>query len=110
MKITFKNRKLEKTLTDPTSLTKSYGALAKKIHQRLVELGDAESLEVMRTILASKCHELSGNRRGEFAVTITANFRLIFEACHYPPPRKDDGGLDWKKITEIQINEIIDYH
>jgi plasmid maintenance system killer protein len=110
LKITFKNRKLEKTLTDPTSLAKSHGSLAKKIHQRLTELGDAESLEVMKTILAAKCHELSGSKKGEFAVTISANFRLIFEPNHQPIPRKPDGGLDWKEITDIQVNEIIDYH
>ncbi len=110
MNICFKNRKLEKALTDPISLTKSYGSLAKRIHQRLIELGDAEILEVMKTILAAKCHELSGNRKGEFAVAISANFRLIFEPNQQPIPRKPDGGLDWKEITEIQINEVTDYH
>lgn len=110
MKITFKNRKLAKTLTDPISLTKSYGSLAKKIHQRLIELGDAENLEVMKTILAARCHELGGTRKGEFAITVSANYRLIFEPHHQPVPRKQDGGLNWKEITEIQINEVTDYH
>jgi plasmid maintenance system killer protein len=110
LNICFKNRKLEKALTDPISLNKSYGSLAKRIHQRLVELGDAENLEVMKTILAARCHELSGSRKGEFAITVSVNYRLIFEPHHQPVPRKQDGGLDWKEITEIQINEVTDYH
>jgi proteic killer suppression protein len=37
-------------------------------------------------------------------------FRLIFEPADEPVPRKDDGGLDWTKVTVVRILEIKDYH
>jgi len=34
MEISYKNRKLEKQLTDPKEMTKSFGQLARKVNQR----------------------------------------------------------------------------
>ena len=84
MEISYKNKKLEKQLTDPREIVKSFGELARKINQRLKELKDADSLSILKQIPAARCHE--------------------------PPPQKDDGGLNWEAVTKIQINEIEDYH
>jgi len=56
------------------------------------------------------CHELTGDRKGELAVDVSANYRMIFEPDHDPIPKKEDGGLNWEEVTKIQINEIEDYH
>ena len=45
-------------------------------------------------------HELSGNRKGQFAVDLKHPQRLIFEPNHNPLPRRADGGLDLKKIMQ----------
>ena len=29
---------------------------------------------------------------------------------HDPRPEKEDGGLDWAQVTEIVVEEVIDYH
>ncbi|MEZ4800081.1 MAG: killer suppression protein HigA [Flavobacteriales bacterium] len=110
MEIRFKNRKLEKQLTDPKEMTKSFGQLAAKIKLRLKNLGDCDNLAIMRTLPAAKCHELAGNKKGQLAVDVSGNFRIVFEPIHEPMPRKEDGGLNWEGVTKIQINEIVDYH
>jgi proteic killer suppression protein len=55
-------------------------------------------------------HALSLNRKGQFAVDITENYRLIFEPNNNPLPLQKDGGLDLKRITDIKILEVEDYH
>lgn len=110
MEISYRTNKLKKQLTNARELTKSFGQLAKKINQRISELKAAESLATMRFIPAARCHELSGTRKGELAVNISPNYRMIFEPNHNPFPKKEDGGLQWESITKIQINQIEDYH
>ncbi|MBZ1326680.1 type II toxin-antitoxin system RelE/ParE family toxin [Aquirufa aurantiipilula] len=110
MEINYKSRKLEKQLTDPREMSKSFGLLARTINQRLKDLSAAENLAMMRTLPAARCHELAGDRKGELAVSVSTNYRLIFEPNHEPIPKKEGGGLDWEKVTKIRIMEIEDYH
>ena len=110
MVIHYKSNRLKKQLTIPKEIAKSFGQRAKKVNQRMKELIAADDLGIMRTIPAANCHELTGTRKGKLAVDISANFRLIFEPNHDPIPEKEDGGLDWDAVTEIQIVEIGDYH
>ncbi len=91
-------------------MAKSFGQLARKVNQRLKDLTDADSLAIMRTIPAARCHELTGDRKDELAVDVSGNYRMVFEPNHNPKPKKDDGGLNWEEVTKIQINEIEDYH
>lgn len=110
MEISYKSRKLEKQLTDPNEMIKSFGQLARKVNQRLKDLTDADNLAIMRTIPAARCHELTGGRKGELALDVSGNYRMIFEPLHDPISQKDDGGLNWEEVTKIQMNEIEDYH
>lgn len=110
MEISYKTNKLEKQLTSPRELAKTFGQLARKINQRISELKAAETLAIMRFIPAARCHELSGSHKGELAVDVSPNYRMIFEPNHDPLPKKEDGGLYWESITKIQINQIEDYH
>ena len=110
MEISYKSRKLEKQLTDPNEMIKSFGQLARKVNQRLKDLTDADNLAIMRTIPAARCHELTGGRKGELALDVSGNYRMIFEPLQDPTPQKDDGGLNWEEVTKIQMNEIEDCH
>ena len=110
MELSFSNRKLEKQLTDPRELTRTFGQLARKVNQRIMDLSDSRNLAMMRMIPAARCHELSGDRKGELAVDVSGNFRLLFVPDHNPLPRKPDGGLDWEAVTRICIISIEDYH
>ena len=91
-------------------MAKSFGQLARKVNQRLSDLSSADNLAVMKTIPAARCHELTGDRKGELVVDISGNYRMIFVPLHDLIPKKADGGLDWEGVTKIQINEIEDYH
>lgn len=58
-----------------------------------------------------RCHALTGDRAGQFAVTTTQQYRLIFEPANVPIPVLEDGGIDLAEITAIRILEVdIDYH
>jgi hypothetical protein len=107
MHVKYKSRTLEKTLTDPKRMCKAYGVRAKKVNQRMLEIKASSTLEVLMTIPAANCHELSD---GLFVVDVSANFRMVLEPTHNPVPRKADGGVDYGAVTEIKIIEIKDYH
>lgn len=61
-------------------------------------------------MLPGRCHELKGNRMGCLAVALQGGFRLVFRPEADPPPRKDDGGLDWRSVTSIRVVSVEDYH
>ena len=111
MNIEFKSHKLKKSVESPEAIKKHYGANAKKVNQRLEELKSAPNLSELRNIPAAYYHELKQNRKGQLAVAVSGNNRIIFEPYHNPVPLKEDGGLDWTGITAIRILEISeDYH
>lgn len=110
MKISYKSNKLEKSLTEAKEMQKAFGTMAKKVNQRMKELSASANIEVLKTIPAANCHELKGDKKGQFAVDISANFRLIFVPDHDPLPVKDDNSIDCIRITDIQIIRTEDYH
>jgi len=110
VKIFFKSNKLERQLTEPASIKRAYGTMAKAVYQRIKEMKASENLEIFMTIPAARCHELSGKLSGFFAATVSKNFRMIFTPSHNPLPLKSDKGLDLQKITSITILDIEDYH
>jgi len=111
LEILFASNKLERQLTDPVEMVKSFNKdRAKRISQRLDEIRAAQNLNVLRTIPMANCHELTQDRKGQLAVDVAKNFRLIFEPYHNPRPSKPDGGLDWTQVTVINILAIGDYH
>ena len=113
MDIQFKNKKLEKELNEGRKLEKTHGCLqAKKIKIRLTALRAASGLYDFWPPKRGpeRCHELTGERKGQLSVDLDHPYRLIFVPNHYPVPLKPDGGLDWKQITEIKIIGIEDTH
>jgi proteic killer suppression protein len=110
MDIRFDTAKLQKQCNSESSLRKDFGpTMARKIQQRLGELEAATSLEVMRT-LPGHCHELVGNFKGLLAISLVGKERLAFKPDHEPPPAKESGGLNWSKVTKINVVGIGDYH
>lgn len=110
MNIIFYDRELAKCVNEYRLLVREYGERrAKIIRRRLSELAAATVLDDLRNLPAARCHELRGNRRGQLAVDLDHPYRLIFEPKP-PPPRKEDGGLDWQRVTEIVVLEITNYH
>jgi proteic killer suppression protein len=111
MKLDFKSRKLEKSVVTLSAIGANYGTRAKLVNQRKNELQAASTLDTMKNLPAANCHELKGNLKGKLAVDISGNHRIIFEPNHDPLPTKEDGGIDWKQVTDILILAIgEDYH
>ncbi len=110
MDIVFKSRKLEKIFNSAKELKKNFPQSFDKIQMRMQVLMAAPSLEHVPKNKPERCHELTLNRKGQFAVILKEPFRLIFEPNHDPVPRKDDGGIDLEKVTAITILEVTDYH
>lgn len=110
LEIDFKNNKLRKQLSDGKTLLKSYGSLARKIKQRLLELESADTLAVVAANKALRLHPYKGARKGEWSVDVQQNWRVIFEINHDPAPLLDDGGVDLSSVTRINILAIEDPH
>ena len=113
MDISFKSTKLEKEFNEGKRLEKIHGNLrAKKIRIRLAELRAVISLYDFWPPKSgpSRCHELTGERKGQLSVDLDHPHRLIFVPNHEPVPQKPDGGLDWRQVTAIMITGIEDTH
>ena len=110
MKIEFRTKKLEKLCSSGQTMRAKWGPrMAKVIKRRLADLEAAETLEEMLN-LPGHCHELSSDRKGTLAVNLVHPYRLLLRPDHNPPPSKRDGGLDWKRVTRIEVEEVLDYH
>ena len=111
MEVTFRTRKLQKTLNSKDSLTREYGnQMTQRIILRLAVLKSATSLAKVPTTPPDRCHMLTGDRSEQFAVDLIHPQRLIFEPNHDPIPRKEDGGIDLDEVKAVTVIGIIDYH
>ncbi len=111
MKICFSNKKLQKICNISKEANGVLGPeSAKKLQQRLMELKAAVNLADVSRLPPTRCHELK-NRNGQLSVDLKHPYRLLFVPAHNPMPENDTGGLDWSKVTEIEIVGInIDTH
>jgi proteic killer suppression protein len=110
MEILFTSTKMQKLCSSEKVMLKTLGQVqAKKLQQRLAELKAAETLADIPKGPPPRCHELSGDRQGQLSVDLVHPQRLMFRP-EQPVPLKDDGGLDWSRVTKIEILEITDPH
>ena len=84
--------------------------MTRKLQQRLMELKAAPCLDDISKEPPPRCHILSGGRDGQLSVDLEHPYRLLFIPANDPIPLTQDGGLDWTKVTEIEIVEIKDTH
>jgi proteic killer suppression protein len=113
MDITFATKSLKKQLNEEKEMVKKHGALrAKKLKVVLTQLHAAPNLGVFAPPMSPphRCHELTGNRKGQLTVDLDHPYRLVFEPNHTPLPKRAEGGLDWKLVTAVNILEIEDTH
>ena len=98
MLIEYKSRKIMAVCTDACEAEKNHGkAMAEKIQLRVDQLVAATSVEEMIRFKIGRCHQLTGDRKKQYAVDLIHPYRLVFE----------------KKGNEIQIAHIfgiVDYH
>lgn len=110
MDITFENRKLERLANDDKLGLKKLGKVRfKKFKQRLDQIKASKTLEDVRN-QPGRFHELTENRKGEWACDLDQPYRLIFRPQEDPIPMDDDGKYIWVEILGVEIIEIEDYH
>jgi proteic killer suppression protein len=96
--ITYKSKKIEKVCTDVRTAERSYGKeMAEKIQMRIDEITAADKVEMMIQFHIGRCHPLTNNRKGQYAVDLIQPYRLVFEK-------------HGNKIQIAHIIEIVDYH
>lgn len=98
MDITYKSNKLQRICTDAKVAERSYGKeAADKIQMRIDEITAADTIEMMIKFHIGRCHPLTNNRKGQYAVDLVHPYRLVFEK-------------HGKMIQIAHILEIVDYH
>ncbi len=111
MNLDFKTNKLKKQLTDLAEMKKAFGTSAKKVSQRMEDMLASDNLKVLCQLPQANCHPLTGNRKGEWAVDISGNHRIIFQVDHDPIPEDETGGINRVLVTDIRIISAgEDYH
>ena len=110
MIILFENANFREESNNDKLLRRRQGELrARKIRQRLDELGAANNLDAMRS-LPGRCHELKGDHHGQLSLDLDHPWRLIFTPADDPPALKSDGGMDWLNVRTVKILGIEDTH
>lgn len=110
MEISFRSKKLEKIASNRRKCQKELGLIrAELLFQRLSDLYIATTLEDVR-YLPGHYHELTGDRKGQWACDLDQPYRLIFEPHEDPVPTDDNGRYVWIEIKGVEIIEIVNYH
>lgn len=108
MEIEFGTKNLQKSCETETLMKRKFGnELVNKIKLRLVDLRAASNVA---ELVAGRPHPLNYRRKGQFALHLTNMQRLVFVPVNDPIPRREDGEIEWAKVTKIRIIEIGDYH
>ena len=111
MELSFKNSKLAKVLNSERELLRTYGQdNGRRIARRLQNIADAANLEELSKLPQTRLHQLSGDRHEQLSVDVKHPYRLILVCSHDETPRKPDGGLDWARITKVQVVGTADTH
>lgn len=102
---------LKDLFNNTRALQSGYGDdRAKKVRRRLDDLRAATSLQDIYR-MPGRLHELKGNRKGQLSIVVAGALRIILEPANEPVPTRADGGLDWSRVTQVRILEIVeDYH
>ena len=98
LKIEYKNKKLEKVCTDAKTAEKQYGCqMAEKIQMRIDQITAADSINMLVQLHIGRCHALTGDRKGQYAMDLVHPYRLVFQ--------------EKENSVEIAlILDIVDYH
>lgn len=113
MDITFANKRLAKELNEGKAMVRAHGQLrAKKLQVVLTMLRAQTTLAAFGPPMSPphRCHELTGDRQGQLTMDLDHPYRLVFMVNQRPLPMRQEGGLDWKQVTAIEICGIEDTH
>lgn len=94
MEITFKTNALQKQFEKSSEAFKAYGnQIGRKYIQRINIIKQSKNINELQSIPSLKCHQLKGERKGEWAIKLSGFFRLIFT-------------LHGENLTIVRIEEV----
>lgn len=96
MEVEFEDKKLEKRLSTLSQAKRHYGGIAQTIIIRINQIRAARDETELR-LLPGRFHQLTGDRAGQWACALGANWRLIFR-------------LRVEAEYVAVIIEVVDYH
>lgn len=107
MEIYCQTKKMTRIIESEALIIKEFGTkIGKKLMQRISEFRAADSLDQISHLPPQKLHSLNGKYDGCFAVNVTENFRLVFEAYTVD----EESTMIKSDATIIVIKEVVDYH
>lgn len=78
MEVTFRTRRLQRAFEESSQAVRLWGeAVARKYVTRIVTLQSARDFREVRRLASLRAHPLRGKREGQWAVDLTARYRLI---------------------------------
>ena len=109
MEVHYTKKALKKMFPDWQCIRSFGNNIGRKILLRITQFEAADCLDDLRN-LVGRHEELTGNRKDQLSCRLTANWRLIYRPFGNRNDYIENGGLDWKKVTEVEIIEADDYH
>lgn len=98
MLIKYETKKLEKLCTNVAAARKKLGSVcADRLMLRLKQIEAAQSIDHLLKLPFGRCHALSADRAGQYAMDLEHPQRLVFRIIEC-------------EETEACIIEIVDYH
>jgi toxin HigB-1 len=111
IELSWADKKLEQSVSTEHALKRRWGKDHKVLARRIAALLAADALDVLTTTgVAGRCHALTGDRKGQYALNLWGAVRLVFEPANDPIPRKPDGGIDEQLVTAVRLLGVVDYH
>jgi len=111
MEIEFDTRSLEKLCNNAKEIVRKFGQPgAKKLMQRLGELGAANCLAEIHKLPQAKLHQLNGTAKGQWALTIHGGLRLVIEPQPKPAFDPAGTGVDLSLVRAVRVVFVGDYH
>jgi proteic killer suppression protein len=108
MQFSFKTKQLRELCEKKAIAQSSLGETgARKLATRLSELTAAQRVG---ELLSGSPHPLTGDRAGQFAVSLDNGRRLVFESFEDVTPKNADGSINWSLVSKVRIIFIGDYH
>lgn len=110
MEVKYKSKELQKCADKDRYAQKKLGHdQAEKFLIRIGALIDADSFEDLRNV-PGHFHELTDNRKGQWAFDLNQPYRLIVTPQTHPIPTDCDGKYIWHEIRDAVVVEIVNYH
>jgi len=108
MEVYYESARDEKLFNSEKRIRKTWPNLAEKIKNRIAALRAAETLNDVSTLPPLRCHLLTGDKTGCFAVNIDEKYRLVFKPLEYD--EAPSGGIDKKTVKKITVLGVTNYH